>query len=288
MARHERQVLGPFIRALLMALLTLPAIISGCAGKGTTAANTSSTLSTSITISSTPAARVTLTVAAASSLTDALKEIDAVYSAANPSVTIVSNFASSGTLQIQIQNGAPVDVFVSAAIAQMDNLQKDQLVLTETRRNLLNNNVVLIVPVGSSLNLSSFTDLTFDKVKKIAIGDPKSVPAGTYASQAFDQLGIASQLQPKLVLGADVRQVLTYVETGNVDAGVVYSTDALTSGQVKVVALAPADINARVVYPVAVIQSSNNQDAAKAYEEYLFGQQARFVFEKYGFAMAPN
>jgi molybdate transport system substrate-binding protein len=166
------------------------------------------------------AAPVNLNISAAASLTDALKEINKLYTQAKPNVTFTANFASSGTLQTQIENGAPVDVFISAAAAQMDNLQKKELILTDSRQNLLNNKVVLIVPADSALGLTSFKDLASDKVKKVAIGDPKSVPAGTYAQQAFDELGITSQVQPKYVMGADVRSVLSYVESGNVEAGV--------------------------------------------------------------------
>jgi molybdate transport system substrate-binding protein len=231
---------------------------------------------------------VTLNVAAAASLRDALKEIDVNYNSANPDVTIVPNLASSGTLQTQIQNGAPVDIFISAAATQMDNLQKDQLILTDTRHNLLNNNLVLITPKDKAFGLTDFKGLTSDRVQKIAIGDPKSVPAGTYAIMAFDELGITSQLQAKLVLGADVRAVLTYVETGNVDAGIVYGTDAVSSSKVDAMGVAPADINAKIVYPVAVIKASKNADAARAYENYLFGPQAKVAFQKYGFALAAQ
>ncbi len=179
----------------------------------------------------TPTASVVLNIAAAASLTDALKAVDDLYMQQYPMVKITANFAGSGTLQQQIEQGAPADVFISAALAQMDNLQKESLLWDSTRQNLLLNKVVMVVPVDSTLGLTSFSDLALDKVKKIAIGDPKSVPAGTYAGQAFDELGITAKVQPKEVLGADVRTVLTYVETGNVDAGIVYSTDALTSSK---------------------------------------------------------
>jgi molybdate transport system substrate-binding protein len=238
--------------------------------------------------SSTPAPAAAISIAAASSLTDALKAVDGLYTQSRPNVTLTPAFASSGTLQNQIENGAPVDIFISAAATQMDNLQKENLILNETRRNLLNNKVVLIVPLDSKLGLASFSDLALDKVKKVAIGDPKSVPAGTYASQAFDELGITSQIQSKEVLGADARTVLTYVESGNVDAGIVYSTDALTSTKVKVVASAPADINAKIVYPVAVMRASKIPDAAKDYLNFLFGTQAKAVFEQYGFTVVSN
>ena len=231
---------------------------------------------------------VTLNIAAAASLSNALKAVDTLYSQTYPNVTISANFASSGALQTQIENGGPVDVFISAAAAQMDNLQKEKLLIDSTRKNLLTNNLVMIVPNGSTLGLTLFSDVTSAKVTKIAIGDPKSVPAGTYAQKAFDELGITSQIQSKFVMGADVTTVLTYVATGNVDVGFVYSTDALSLTQVKVVAQAPADINALIVYPAAVIQASKNPDAARAYIDFLFSTPAKAVFQQYGFSIAIN
>jgi len=226
-----------------------------------------------------------LNVSAAASLTDVLKEINTLYTQENSNVTITPNFASSGTLQQQIEQGAPVDVFLSAAAKQMDNLQKEELILNDTRQNLVNNTLVLIVPIDSALGITSLNDLAADKVKQIAICDPKSSPAGTYAQQAFDELGISAKVGPKEVLGSDVRQVLTYVETGNVQAGLVYSTDALISTKVKVVASAPADVNAKIIYPVAILKASKNVDAAKAYVVFLFSDKAKTIFEKYGFTM---
>ena len=231
---------------------------------------------------------VTLNVSAAASLSNVLKAINVLYTQANPNVTISANFASSGTLQQQIENGAPADVFLSAATAQMDNLQKENLLINNTRKNLLYNNLVMIVPNGNTLGLTSFNDLTLAKVTKIAVGDPKSVPAGTYAQAAFDELGITTKIQSKLILGANVTQVLTYVAGGNVDAGLVYSTDALSSNQVKVVAQAPADINAQIVYPAAILLACKNMVAAQAYLDFLFTDQAKALFIQYGFTMANN
>ena len=231
---------------------------------------------------------VTLNISASVVMTDAIKELDRLYSEAEPGCTFTTNFASAGTIQQQIENGAPCDVFISAASIYMDNLQKDGLILESTRKDLLNNKIVLVVPIDSKLSITSFGDLTGAALKNIAIGDPKSVSAGTYAQQVFDLLGITTSLQPKLVLASDVRQVLTYVETGNVDAGIVFSTDALTSAKVKVVASAPAEINAKIVYPVAIIKSSKNVDAAMSYINFLFSAQAKAVFEKFGFTLAAK
>ena len=252
---------------LLLSTAIFPALTSGCSERPL------------------QAPPVNLTVSAAASLTDVLKEINKLYGFNETNVAISTNFASSGTLQTQIENGAPVDVFISAAPTQMDNLQKKDLLLDSTRINLLNNKVVIIVPAGSTLGITSFNDLASDKVKKIAVGDPKSVPAGTYALQAFDQLGITAIMQPKEVLAGDVRQVLTYVGSNNVDAGIVYSTDALTSTNIRIVASAPADIHAKIVYPAAVIKASKNPGAASAYLDFLSGPQAKTVFEKYGFTV---
>ncbi len=231
---------------------------------------------------------VTLNVFAASSLTDALNEVDDLYMAKHTNVTITPNFNSSGTLQTQIENGGPCDVFLSAAAKQMDNLQNGGLILEDTRKDLLNNKVVLIVPNDSTLGLTDFNGLTGANVSKIAIGDPASVPAGSYAKKAFDQLGIYSQVQSKLVLCTNVKQVLTYVENGDVDAGIVYSTDYLISTKVKKVADGPAEVNATIVYPVAVIKASENQNAAKKYEDFLFSNEAGQVFEDYGFVLVEG
>jgi molybdate transport system substrate-binding protein len=227
-----------------------------------------------------------LSVSAGASLTDAIKEINRLYALQNPGVTVTANIGGLGTLQSQIENGAPVDVFVGAAAGPMDRLQKKGLILDDSRRDLLSNKVVLVVPSDKPVDIADFRDLTGEKVRKVAIGDPKSVAAGMYAQMIFDKYGIAEELKPKLVLAGDVRQVLTYVESGNVDAGIVFLTDAMISSKVKIVANAPDDINAKVVYPVAVIKASKNVDAARAYEKYLFGSQAKAVFEKYGFNMA--
>jgi molybdate transport system substrate-binding protein len=229
---------------------------------------------------------VTLNISAASSLTNALNEVNTAYTQLKPWVTITPNYGSSGTLQTKIENGAPCDVFFSAAAAQMDNLQNENLLLAGSRVNLLTNKIVLIVPKGSTLGLKSFNDLTLPAVKLIAIGDPKSVPAGTYAQTAFTELGILTAIQSKFVLGANVTQVLQYVDSGNVDAGVVYSTDALSDSNVTVIATGPADVNATIVYPAAIIKASKVASAAQDYITFLSSAQARAIFVKYGFAIA--
>lgn len=232
------------------------------------------------------AQRADLTVSAAVSLKDALDALKQAYASQAPGVSISINYGSSGTLQLQIEQGAPVDVYISAAPKQMNALGSKGLLLEGTRKDLLRNGIALIVPQGSTLGIKTFQDLRRAAVKRVALGEPVTVPAGKYAQEVLTHLGIYDQVNAKAVLAKDVRQVLTYVETGDVDAGIVYTTDALSSNKVKIVAQAPADSHSPVIYPVAVIKTTKYPAAAKEFEDFLSGPQARAIFEKYGFSPA--
>jgi molybdate transport system substrate-binding protein len=228
---------------------------------------------------------VTLTVSAAASLKDSMNEIKQLYVKEHPNVTITYNFGSSGTLQQQIEQGAPADVFLSAATKQMNALKDKNLLVNNTIADLLKNDVVLIVPKNSSSNVKSFNDLASDKVKKIALGEFKSVPAGQYAQQILTNLKLMDKVQPKAIYGKDVKEVLTWVETGNADAGIVYKTDALISKKVNIVATAPEGSHKAVVYPAAVIKASKNPTQAKDFLKFLSSDKAKAVFQKYGFKL---
>ena len=229
--------------------------------------------------------KVELTVSAAISLKDALDEIAQLYYAEAPGTVIHFNLGGSGTLQHQIEQGAPVDVFVSASEDQMNSLDSEGLLSPGTRKDLVKNTVVLIVPKGKS-GISSFQDLARPEVKEIAIGDPQTVPAGKYAQEVLTHFQLYEQLKPKLVLTKDVRQALTYVVTGNVDAGIVYATDAKISAAVSVVATAPEDSHAPTIYPVATLKASKQPAEAKRFLDFLTSEKAQGVFEKYGFKPA--
>jgi molybdate transport system substrate-binding protein len=230
-----------------------------------------------------PAAQAssTLLVSAAASLQEALKAIEPRFARANPSIKLTYNFGASGALQQQIEQGAPADIFLSAAQKQMNALQQKGLILPETRRNLLTNRLVLIVPQNSALGLTGFRQLV--NVKKIAVGEPRSVPVGQYAEEVFKNLGLLDSLKAKFVFGSNVRNVLAAVESGNVDAGIVYATDAQLSSRVKRVATAPTTLHSPIVYPVAVLKGSKNAAAAKAYVQFLSSDVAKTMFKKFGF-----
>ncbi|MGB7379888.1 MAG: molybdate ABC transporter substrate-binding protein [Rivularia sp. (in: cyanobacteria)] len=235
-------------------------------------------------ISSTTPTNQILTVSAAASMQDAMKEIKEAYQEEHLNTEITYNFASSGTLTQQIKQGAPVDVFISANEKFIDELDKKNLLLPETRKNLLKNDVVLIVPKKDIItNISNFQEITNSNIKRFSIGEPESVPAGQYAREVLTNLKIYEQVKPKTVFAKDVRQVLSYVELGNVDAGIVYATDAKISNKVKVVATAAYNTHKPIIYPVAAIKRSKNPEAAKEFINFLFSNAAKDNFEKYGF-----
>lgn len=256
---------------ILISLVMLVSIV-GCSKSGPT---TTTTLK----------APVSLTVSAAASLKSAMEEMKGNYVAANPNVTLTINYGASGALEQQIEQGADVDLFMSAATKQIDQLKAKGLNLDDTTKNLLGNKLVLIVPAASTVDLKDFSGVTSPSITKLALGEPASVPAGQYAAEVFTKLNILDSIKSKVVYGQDVTTVLNWVATGNADAGVVYATDAKTSNQVKVIAIAGEDTHTPIVYPATIIKASKNQDAAKAFLTYLSSDQAKSVFEKYGFTV---
>lgn len=228
---------------------------------------------------------VNLTISAASSLKDAMDEIKDKYTQAHSGIAVTINYGASGALEQQIEQGADVDLFLSAATKQMNQLKAKGLIIENTNRNLLGNQLVLVVPLDSKTDLKDFAGVTDPGIKKLALGEPKSVPAGQYAEEVFTKLGILNSLKSKVVYGQNVKEALSWVETGNADAGVVYASDAKASSKVKVAAIAAEDTHSPIIYPAAVIKSSKNEDAARAFLDYLGSSEARTIFEKYGFTV---
>ncbi len=232
--------------------------------------------------------KVELTVSAAASLTDALKEIQTDYAAKNSNVEIHFNFGASGALQQQIEQGAPADIFLSAAVKNMKVLVDKQLIDADQQRNILANELVVVVPADRTTAIASADDLNQAEIKKIAIGIPESVPAGSYAKEALTNVKLWDALQPRLVQAKDVRQVLQYVETGNADAGFVYKTDALTSRKVKVAFSMDPAAYTPAVYPVGLVKSTKHKKEAEAFYEFLQSKEALDIFLKYGFSEPPS
>jgi molybdate transport system substrate-binding protein len=214
-----------------------------------------------------------------------MTDIAAAYERESGGRTELS-FGSSGQIMAQVDGGAAIDVFVSAAQKQVEDLAKQGLVDPDSQRIIAGNALVLIVPRDSALKLDSFESLATADVKRLAIGEPKTVPAGQYASQALERLKLAGALADKLVYGSNVRQVLDYVTRGEVSAGIVYSTDAKQAKhKVNVVATAPAESHDAIVYPAVVVKKSGHAGAAKKFLEYLASDDAQRVLKDHGFTM---
>jgi molybdate transport system substrate-binding protein len=228
-----------------------------------------------------------LIVSAAASLKDALTEIQTLYKAEKPNAELAITFGGSGALQQQIEQGAPADVFFSAATSNMNALKDKDLLDNASVKELLKNTLVLVLPSDSKSEVRMFEEVgKSGDIKKIALGEPGTVPAGKYAEQVFTFYNEADAVKAKTVYAKDVREVLTWVESGNVDAGAVYSTDAYTTDKVRIVATAANGTHDPIVYPAAVIKATKHPVAAQDFLNFLSSETATKVFEKYGFSLA--
>ncbi|MEI3604226.1 molybdate ABC transporter substrate-binding protein [Pseudogracilibacillus sp. SE30717A] len=259
-------------RSLLFVLILL--IIAGCnngeEGKGKI-------------VDSTNKNQEELFVSAAASLTEAMDEITELYEA-NHDVKLTFNFAGSGKLAQQIQQGAPVDVFISANENWMDSLEDEGLIDTDTRKDIIGNKLVLIVAKDSEMDIDSFNEIDKAELDQIAIGNPESVPAGEYTETILKNIHKWDELEEKFVYAQDVRQVLTYVETGNTDIGFVYESDALSSDQVKILAEADPSMHDPIIYPGAVTSDSTRKEEGYAFLEFLLSESGQKTLNKYGFS----
>lgn len=228
-----------------------------------------------------------LLVFAAASLTESLKELGAAYERQSGD-RVTFNFAGSGPLRRQIEEGAPADVFFSADTATMDALAGKGLIVPESRRDRLSNQLVVVVPKESALAVRQPADLTAPAVKRLALGDPKTVPAGIYAKEYLVKLGLWKELEARVVPCENVRAVVAAVESGNVEAGVVYRTDAGVSRETRVAFEVPVNEGPRITYPVAVVRESKQRDAAARFVEFLGGPDAAKVFARRGFTVLSS
>ena len=224
-----------------------------------------------------PAGEINLSVAA--SLKEVINELSDSFTRAHPEVKFVKNYGASGALAKQIENGAPSDLFISANLEWLEYLKGKKLIDTATIATFSYNTLVF---AGAPGKASSLQDLT--KLEKIALGSPKSVPAGEYALEALKKSGLDKQLAKKLVMAKDVRECLMYAERGEVDGAFVYRTDALQAKQVKILFTVPQELYPRVIYPLGLTTvGAKNRDAV-AFASYLRGDVAKAALAKYGFA----
>ena len=229
-----------------------------------------------------PAAAGDITVSAAASLTDAFNEIKGVFAKENPGANVTFNFAASGALLSQMAQGAPVDVFASADQKTMDQAVEKKLIDTATRVNFVQNALVMAVPADNPAKLKDLTALTTPAVKRVAVGNPDSVPVGRYTKAALSKTGLWDAISGKLVLAESVRQVLDYLTRGEVDAGFVYATDAKQGGD-KVKTVVEVPVETPVTYPIAVLEGSQDKKDAAAFVAFVTGSKGQAILAKYGF-----
>jgi len=224
-----------------------------------------------------------ITVSAAISLKNAFEEVGRIYEAQNGTKCIF-NFGASGDLAKQIAGGAPVDVFASAAQKDIDDVDKQGLIVAGTRADFASNSIVLIVPAGTKTSLKSFEGLRAAEIKKIAVGNPKSVPAGRYADEVFGFYQMLPSIKNKFIYAENVRQVLDYVTRDEVDAGVVYVTDAAArSKEIKIIATAPEASHKPVLYPIAIVKGTKSEADAKVFIALVLSPEGKKILQKFGF-----
>lgn len=226
-----------------------------------------------------PALAGDVNLSVAASLKEVINELSDNFAKKHPGVKFIKNYGASGALSKQVESGAPADVFISANLEWMEYLKNKKMVDTSSIRTFGYNTLVF---AGAPGKASSMQDLI--KLERIAIGSPKSVPAGEYATEAFKKAGIDKQLEKKLVMAKDVRECLMYAERGEVDGAFVYKSDALQAKQAKILFTVPQGLYSRVTYPMALtVAGVKNKDAA-AFFAYLHGDEAKSMLAKYGFA----
>ena len=268
-------------------------VLAGCSGQSETERDAQESESAQETETESQAAQDTpaadgqteILVAAAASLKNAYEEeLIPMFQEEHPEIIVTGTYDSSGKLQTQIEEGLEADVFMSAATAQMDALNEEGLIQTDTIVNLLENKIVLIAPASGGEDLNSFEDIV--KAQSIALGDPASVPAGQYAREVLTNLGLWDQIQDRVSFGTNVTEVLNQVAASSADAGIVYATDAASMPEdVRVIGEAPEGSLAEpVIYPVAVVAASAHPEEARAFVDFLQTEEAMEVFESYGFA----
>ncbi|WP_321430055.1 molybdate ABC transporter substrate-binding protein [uncultured Methanolobus sp.] len=260
----------------IAAILTLVVFVSGCA-------DTNEDLETDVNTDSGSGEVTSITVSAAASLTEAFTELENAFEDENPDIDVNYNFAGSGTLRMQIEGGAPIDVFASASQSHMNILSNQSLIVEDSRQDFASNSVVLITPIDSTLGITEAEDLLSDDVTTISIGNPETAPVGKYTVEALEEAGLWDELESRTLLADDVKQVLVYVERGEVDAGFVYSTDAATADEGTIEVKATIPTVTPISYPIAVVAGSEHQDESQTFVDFVTSDEGMAILKSYGF-----
>lgn len=224
---------------------------------------------------------VEVNVSAAASLKEAMIKLEEEYKKINRNIKLIVNYGGSGSLQRQIEQGAPCDIFVSAGKKQMEDLKNEGLLLNDTYKNLVENELVIIVPKESKL--TSVEDLRNNKVKHIAVGEANSVPVGKYTDEVLTNLKIKDYVEDKLVFAKDVKEVLVWTASKNAEIGFVYYTDTLNNDKIKIIEKVSKEHHSPIIYPVGVIKESKKIQEAKEFEEFLLSEKGQDILKEFGY-----
>ena len=222
-----------------------------------------------------------INISAAASLKEVMAEIKTEYESQNKDVKLTINYGSSGSLKQQIEQGAPCDIFISAGQSQVDDLDKDGFLVSDTIKEFTRNKLALIAPKNSTLD--NINSLDADKIKHIGVGYPDSVPAGKYADEVLNSLDLKNKVKEKLIFGKDVKEVLAWTSSGNADAGFVYISDTINNGSVRVVEIIDEKNHSPIIYPVAITKSSKKLEESKKLEKFLPSEDVKKILNKYGY-----
>lgn len=250
----------------IAAILTVVLFVSGCADKDAEQVEVT-----------------TVTVSAAASLTEAFGDIEEQFEDENPTIDVNFNFAGSGTLRMQIEGGAPIDVFASASQSHMNLLSEQSLIEEDSRTNFAENTVVLIAPIDSELNITNPDDLMDPGIETICIGNPETAPVGKYTVEALTENGLWNTLETKTILAENVKQVLVYVERSEIDAGFVYRTDAMTAEPDTIEIKATLPTVTPISYPIAVVSTSEHKEEAQRFVDFVSSDEGISILDSYGF-----
>ncbi|MBM7541908.1 molybdate ABC transporter substrate-binding protein [Amphibacillus cookii] len=222
-------------------------------------------------------------ISAAASLMGVMEELKNEFESIHDDITLTFNFASSGSLARQIQQGAPVDLFISANQEWMDILGREELIRSDSRIDVVNNKIVLVKSIQVEDKSISFDDLSERSELQIAIGDPETVPAGFYAKQVFEKLGIWQYLKDNIVYGKDVQQVRTYIETNSVDYAVLFLSDTYVTDDILILDIASPSWHDPIVYPAAITANSVNNEVTESFLDFIVAEEAEPIWHEYGF-----
>lgn len=269
---------------LILSSILLCMLFVGCENQRATGKNDDNITSKTSADSKNKEDNVELTISAAASLKEAMGDIEPLFNKKYPNIKLTFNFGSSGSLQQQIEQGAPTDVFISAGQKQIKSLKSENLMIDDTCKDLVTNKLVLIGP--SDTKVTSINDLNTNTVGKIAMGEPLSVPAGKYADEVLKNTKTYDSISSKLVFAKDVKEVLAWTTSGNADVGFVYLSDALSNKSSKIIETIPDNLHSSITYPMGVVKSTKHADEAKNFTTFLSSEDGEKIFKKYGYTMA--